>query len=189
MEEGVLELLISCAIVCKAFVGSELPLVPHCWEENTSVLHYTASKEVTGQHVQPNNTTINNTRSISQNLTLRFVYILAACHHDNCITSPWIAVVIVRKYSWLPSMWMTTQESDRWFWNSGYTTYKYFENKDKTFQQKLTTSRDGPAKSTETRKEWKYKKTILVQKNCGKQRRDNYMCTSHFCIVRKADVA
>ena len=44
----------------------------------------------------------------------------------------------------------------------------------KNFRKKLSTSRDGPVKSTETRKGWIHKKTIMLQKICGKQRLDNY---------------
>ena len=42
----------------------------------------------------------------------------------------------------------------------------------KNFQFKLNASREGPEKSTETRKGWK--KTILLQKSGGKKRLEDY---------------
>ena len=39
---------------------------------------------------------------------------------------------------------------------------------------KLSTSRDGPIKGTETRKGWKHNKTILLQKSRGKERLEDY---------------
>ena len=43
-----------------------------------------------------------------------------------------------------------------------------------TFLYKLSTSRDGRVKSTETRKGWKHKKATVLQKNCGKERLEDY---------------
>ena len=43
----------------------------------------------------------------------------------------------------------------------------------KNFCYKLTKSRDGPVKSTETRQGWKHKKSTLLQKNCGKAKLEN----------------
>ena len=39
---------------------------------------------------------------------------------------------------------------------------------------KLSTSRDGPVKIRETRKGWKYKKTILLLKKHSKERLEDY---------------
>ena len=36
------------------------------------------------------------------------------------------------------------------------------------------TSRDGPVKCTETRQGWKHKKTVVLQKNRGKERLEAY---------------
>ena len=44
----------------------------------------------------------------------------------------------------------------------------------KEFPSKLTTSRDGPVKSTETRKGLKDKNTILLQESCGKKTLEDY---------------
>ena len=33
---------------------------------------------------------------------------------------------------------------------------------------------DGPVKGTETRQGWKHKKTTLLQKNCAKERVEDY---------------
>ena len=46
---------------------------------------------------------------------------------------------------------------------------------DKIFVLKLTTSRDVPQKSTETRQGWKHKNTVLCARaNCGKERPEDY---------------
>ena len=44
----------------------------------------------------------------------------------------------------------------------------------KIFLQQLIISRDGPVKSTERRKGWKHKKTILLQKSRGEEKPEAY---------------
>ena len=53
----------------------------------------------------------------------------------------------------------------------------------KNFDSKLTTSRDGSVKSTETLQEWKYRKTTLLWKTYGKERLEDYIC----CIDRNKE--
>ena len=44
----------------------------------------------------------------------------------------------------------------------------------KNFLSKLSVSREGPVKSTETWQEWKHKKTILLQKSGDEERLEDY---------------
>ena len=48
------------------------------------------------------------------------------------------------------------------------------KSRGKNFLQILTTGRDGPVKSTETRWALKHQKITLLQKNHGKERLEDY---------------
>ena len=54
----------------------------------------------------------------------------------------------------------------------------------KNFLTRLTTSRNGPVISTETRQGWKHRKTTLLQKNGGRKTPEDYILYI-CCIVRQ----
>ena len=63
--------------------------------------------------------------------------------------------------------------------------YKFKWTGGKNFRYKMSASRNGPEKITETRTGWKDKKTILLQKSCGKERLSDYSTSVawlNFCM-------
>ena len=48
------------------------------------------------------------------------------------------------------------------------------QTKGNIFSGKVTTTRNGPVTTTETKQGLKHKKTTLLQKNCGNERLQDY---------------